>query len=257
MRAKKMLLVPAAAMGLVVGVAAVPAAAQPRPPSRNRPPTRGRCGTGRRRSRGSARSRRPHVCRRTPRPIDPQKYELPDTMTWDDYRSVPGTSWADPSRKGSVRNFNVAVVLADYPNQPFEVTQPKNSSIFGNPTMVGDVPRDQVAKFYQDFLNKPQELNRGHTLHEYWMEDSGGRYGVNLTGFGAYRMPAKDHEYGVDGMQGGTGCPAATPATATCARTRGTRGSPTSARRRRASSTSCSSSVPGRTSRPPGRSSAR
>ncbi|MCQ0015590.1 immune inhibitor A [Actinomadura madurae] len=129
-------------------------------------------------------------------------------MTWDDYRSVPGTSWADPSRKGSVRNFNVAVVLADYPNQPFEVTQPKNSSIFGNPTMVGDVPRDQVAKFYQDFLNKPQELNRGHTLHEYWMEDSGGRYGVNLTGFGAYRMPAKDHEYGVDGMQGGTGCPA-------------------------------------------------
>ncbi|URM95701.1 M6 family metalloprotease domain-containing protein [Actinomadura madurae] len=209
MRAKKMLLVPAAAMGLVVGVAAVPAAAQPRPPipeptanpwqMRHWPQTQPW-----QRAEPAART----FAAGTPRPIDPQKYELPDTMTWDDYRSVPGTSWADPSRKGSVRNFNVAVVLADYPNQPFEVTQPKNSSIFGNPTMVGDVPRDQVAKFYQDFLNKPQELNRGHTLHEYWMEDSGGRYGVNLTGFGAYRMPAKDHEYGVDGMQGGTGCPA-------------------------------------------------
>ncbi|MBO2458599.1 M6 family metalloprotease domain-containing protein [Actinomadura sp. LCR2-06] len=143
-----------------------------------------------------------------PRPIDPQNYELPDTMTWNDYASVPGTSWADPARKGSIKNFKGAVVLVDYPNQPFVVTQPKNSTIFGNPNTVGDVPRDQVAKFYQDFLNKPEALNHGHTLHEYWMEDSGGRYGVDLTAFGAYRMPAKDHEYGVDDMQGGTGCPA-------------------------------------------------
>ncbi|GLW62235.1 peptidase M6 [Actinomadura rubrobrunea] len=142
-----------------------------------------------------------------PRPIDPQDYELPDTMTWDDYKPVPGTNWADPSRKGSVRNFKGAVVLVDYPNQPFVVTQPKNSTIFGNPSLVGNIPREQVPQFYQDFLNKPQPLNHGHTLHEYWMEDSGGRYGVELTAFGVYRMPAKDHEYGVDSMQGGTGCP--------------------------------------------------
>jgi M6 family metalloprotease-like protein len=208
MRAKKMLLVPAAAMGLVTGLAAAPAAAQPRPPvpaptanpwqMRHWPQTQPW-----QREQPSART----FAAGAPRPIDPQNYELPDTMTWDDYRSIPGTSWSDPSRKGSVRNFNVAVVLVDYPNQPFEVTQPKNSSIFGNPVEVGDVPRDQVAEFYQDFLNKPQQLNHGHTMHEYWMEDSGGRYGVNLTGFGAYQMPAKDHEYGVDGMQGGTGCP--------------------------------------------------
>lgn len=143
-----------------------------------------------------------------PRPVDPQDYELPDTMTWDDYREVPGTSWADPARKGSIRDFKGALVLVDYPDQPFVVTKPRNSTIFGNPSLVGDVPRDQVARFYQDFLNRPQALNRGHTLHEYWMEDSGGRYGVDLTAFGAYRMPAKDHEYGVDSMQGGTGCPA-------------------------------------------------
>ena len=36
------------------------------------------------------------------------------------------------------------------------------------------------ATFYQDFLNTPGTLNRGHTIHEYWMEDSGGRYGVEL-----------------------------------------------------------------------------
>ncbi|WP_433246339.1 M6 family metalloprotease domain-containing protein [Actinomadura nitritigenes] len=209
MRAKKTLLVPVTATVLLAGLAAVPAAAQTKPPipkptanpwqMRHWPQTQPW-----QRSRPSARS----YAAGGPRPIDPQNYELPDTMTWDDYASVPGTSWADPSHQGSIKNFKGAVVLVDYPNQPFVVTQPKNSTIFGNPNAVGDVPRDRVAKFYQDFLNKPEDLNHGHTLHEYWMEDSGGRYGVDLTAFGAYRMPAKDHEYGVDGMQGGTGCPA-------------------------------------------------
>ena len=209
MRVKQMLLVPASALLLVAGLAAVPAAAQAKPPipdetanpwqMRHWPQTQPW-----QREQPSART----FAAGAPRPIDPQNYELPDTMTWDDYKRIPGTSWADPSRKGSVENFDVAIVLVDYPNQPFEVTQPQNSSIFGNPVKVGDVPREGVAKFYQDLLNRPQELNHGHTLHEYWMEDSGGRYGVDLTGFGAYRMPAKDHEYGVDRMQGGTGCPA-------------------------------------------------
>ncbi|MEU9839326.1 M6 family metalloprotease domain-containing protein [Actinomadura sp. NPDC048032] len=208
MRAKKILLVPAAVMGLVVGLAAVPAAAQPGPrvPKPTANPWQMRHWPQTQpwqRAQPSARA----FAAGAPRPIDPQNYELPDTMTWDDYTAIPGASWADPARKGSVKNFNVAIVLADYPNQPFEVTQPVNSSVFGNPVKAGDVPRAQVAKFYQDFLNKPQDLNHGHTLHEYWMEDSGGRFGVDLTGFGAYQMPAKDHEYGVDGMQGGTGCP--------------------------------------------------
>ncbi|TDC61246.1 M6 family metalloprotease domain-containing protein [Actinomadura sp. GC306] len=204
-----MLLVPAAAVGLVVGLAVVPAAAQPSPPvpeptanpwqMRHWPQTQ------------PWQLDEPGVrtfAAGAPRPIDPQNYELPDTMTWDDYRAIPGTSWADPSRKGSEKNFNGAIVLVDYPNQPFVVTQPHNSTIFGNPVGVSDVPREEVARFYQDFLNKPQKLNHGHTLHEYWMEDSGGRYGVNLTAFGAYEMPAKDHEYGVESrMQGGMGCP--------------------------------------------------
>ena len=209
MRVKNMVLVPAAALGLVAGLAAVPAAAQERPPipeptadpwrMRHWPQTQPW-----QRAQPPART----FAAGAPRPVDPQDYELPDTMTWDDYTPVPGTSWADPSREGSVRNFNGAIVLVDYPNQPFEVTQPHNSSIFGNPVGVSDVPRGEVAKFYQDFLNRPQKLNHGHTLHEYWMEDSGGRYGVDLTAFGAYRMPSKDHEYGVDSrMQGGTGCP--------------------------------------------------
>ena len=144
-----------------------------------------------------------------PRPIDPQHYALPETMTWDDYRAIPGTRWNDTSRTGSIKNFRGALVLADYPDEPFTVSRPKNSTIFGNPVSAGDIPRDQVPQFYRDFLNTPGVLNHGHTINEYWMEDSGGRYGIDLNAFGPYRMPAKSHEYGVEPrFQGTTGCPA-------------------------------------------------
>jgi M6 family metalloprotease-like protein len=141
-------------------------------------------------------------------PIDPQNWKNPDNMTWLDYREPPGTNWADPSVGGSVRTFRGALVLLDYPNQPFVVTQPQGSTVFVNPSAeASNVPRDQVAQFYGDFLNTPGQLNRGHTLHEYWMEDSGGRYGVELTAFGPYTMPGKDHEYGME-FQRGAACPA-------------------------------------------------
>ncbi|MEV0455789.1 M6 family metalloprotease domain-containing protein [Catellatospora methionotrophica] len=142
-----------------------------------------------------------------PRPVDPQNFEQPDTMTWDDYRSIPGTNWANPAVRGSVRTFKGALVLLDYPNQPFVVTRPAGSTIYGNPTAVQNLPRAQVPQFYKDFLNTPNQLNRGHTIHEYWMEDSGGRYGIELGAFGVYQMPAKSHQYGIESFQRGTGCP--------------------------------------------------
>src|SRR5687768_103238 len=74
-----------------------------------------------------------------PQPIDPQRYELPDTMTWADYRAVPGTDWANPAVRGSERTFNGALVLVDYSNQPFVITQPANSTIYGNPSGVQNV----------------------------------------------------------------------------------------------------------------------
>ncbi|GAA3067174.1 M6 family metalloprotease domain-containing protein [Streptosporangium carneum] len=143
-----------------------------------------------------------------PAPIDPQNWKNPDHMTWADYKKPPGTNWADPAVKGSKRTFRGALVLLDYPNQPFAVTQPKGSTVFRNPSAEAhDIPRDKVAQFYKDFLNTPGQINRGHTIHEYWMEDSGGRYGVNLTAFGPYLMPGKSHEYAME-FQAGTGCPA-------------------------------------------------
>ncbi|GLY99111.1 M6 family metalloprotease domain-containing protein [Actinoplanes sp. NBRC 103695] len=140
--------------------------------------------------------------------LDPQNWENPDAMTWDDYVPPPGTSWADPARRGSVRNFNIALVTLDYPDQSFVVTQRAGSTIFGNPQpAVQNLARDAVPGYYKDLLNTPNTLNGGHTLHEYWMEDSGGRFGVDLTAFGAYRMPAKSYQYGITNDMNPGMCP--------------------------------------------------
>ncbi|MBF8187432.1 M6 family metalloprotease domain-containing protein [Nonomuraea sp. K274] len=141
------------------------------------------------------------------KPIDPQNWENPDHMTWADYKKPPGTDWSDPAVKGSTRTFKGALVLLDYPNQQFMVSQPQGSTVYGNPSAEAhDIPREQLATFYQDFLNTPNDLNKGHTIHEYWMEDSGGRIGVELAGFGPYTMPGKSHEYAMEYQR--ESCPA-------------------------------------------------
>ncbi|KAG5994053.1 hypothetical protein E4U54_003194 [Claviceps lovelessii] len=141
--------------------------------------------------------------------IDPQHWVNPDNMTWADFKAAPGAKWNDPSRRGTKRNFNIALVAIDYPNENFTITRPLRSTIYGNPTVeaAANIPRSQVPAWYRDFLNKPSPLNQGHTLHEYWMEDSYGRYGVDLTAFGPYRMPALSYQYGIDNDQKAGACP--------------------------------------------------
>ncbi|KAK8026153.1 hypothetical protein PG990_003976 [Apiospora arundinis] len=145
--------------------------------------------------------------------LDAQKWVNPDDMTWADFKPPPGVDWADPSRKGSERNFNIALVTIDYADRPFVVTSAgPNATIYGNPVAASasNIQRKDVPAFYRDLLNRPGGVNRGHTLHEYWMQDSLGKYGVDLTAFGAYAMPAKSFEYGIEDRMNGRGgqyCP--------------------------------------------------
>lgn len=129
-------------------------------------------------------------------------------MTWDDYRPIPGTSWADPSNKPIARTLRVALVAVDFEDQPFVITQPKQSDLFGNP-QVEPITREDVARFYADFWGKPGPLNHGHTIHEYWMEQSRGRVGIPaIDAYGPYRMPRKLFQYGLNEHGQGVGCPA-------------------------------------------------
>lgn len=98
--------------------------------------------------------------------LDPQKWENPDDMTWADYKPIPGASWVDPSRKGSIRNFNIALVPVDYSDMDFVVTQAAGSTAFGNPLpLISIMNRTDVPEYYRDLLNTPQDLNYNHTLH--------------------------------------------------------------------------------------------
>ena len=130
-----------------------------------------------------------------PPAIDPQVVRDQDDMTWDDYKPIPGTSWNDPTKVASEKTIRLAILCADFPDVPFVMTLPKNSDIYGNP-QVDPIKREEVAKYTHDFYTKPQAVNHGHTIHEYWMEQSRGKVGVAVTTFGPYRMPSKSYAYG-------------------------------------------------------------
>jgi len=71
----------------------------------------------------------------SPKPIDPQLVQDQDSMTWNDYKPIPGKNWADPTLV-PVRKFKMALVAVDFPDQPFVITLPKKSDLFGNPQIV-------------------------------------------------------------------------------------------------------------------------
>jgi len=137
--------------------------------------------------------------------IDPQRVQDQQDMTWADYHPIPGVNWADPSLAPSKKQFKVALVAVDFPDQPFVITLPKRSDPFGNP-QIDPVARERVPQFYADFYNTPSALNHGQTINGYWMEQSRGQVGIGkIDVFGPYRMPKRLFQYGLNewGQAGG------------------------------------------------------
>jgi M6 family metalloprotease-like protein len=130
-------------------------------------------------------------------PLDPQRVQDQDAMSWDDYRPIPGIDWADPLLEPK-RDFRLAVVAIDFEDQPFVITLPRRSDPFGNP-QPEPIAREQVPQFYAEFFTRPGTLNHGQTIHRYWMEQSRGRFGITqVEWFGPYRMPKPLWAYGLN-----------------------------------------------------------
>jgi M6 family metalloprotease-like protein len=131
-------------------------------------------------------------------PIDPQKIQDQDAMTWNDYKPIPGVNWTDPTRKPTTRALKIALIAIDFEDQPFVIIQQKGKEPFGNP-QIDPIKREDVARFYTDFWHKPSALNHGQTIHGYWMEQSRGRYGVDkIDAYGPYKMPRPLWFYGLN-----------------------------------------------------------
>ncbi len=96
------------------------------------------------------------------------------------------------------RKFRIALVAVDFPDQPFVITMPKNSDLFGN-AQIDPVLREDVPESYSDFWLKPLEVNHGQTINCYWIEQSRGKFGIVAPDpFGPYRMPKNLWEYGLN-----------------------------------------------------------
>ncbi|MFB8387602.1 peptidase M6 [Microbacterium sp. NPDC055910] len=140
-------------------------------------------------------------------PIDAQNWQNQYDMTWDDWKDIPDTNWNDPDVPPSQGGLSVALIAVDFPDQPFVITQPKGSDLFGNP-QIDPIPRDDVPAFYRDQYMIPSETNAGRTIHEYWMEQSRGTYGIDfMDAYGPYEMPRNLFEYGLNEWGQGTACP--------------------------------------------------
>ena len=137
-------------------------------------------------------------------PIDPQIVTQAADQDWDDYHPIPtGPNYANPAILPTNTRWDVGLILADFPDTPFTVTQPEESNVFGNPGALGhDIPRANVPAFYVDWLNSASAANGYQTMNRYWMEDSFGRYGVNLVGYGPYQLFGDQNEYFIDDISG-------------------------------------------------------
>ncbi|MBW3088038.1 hypothetical protein KIH77_04725 [Bifidobacterium sp. 82T24] len=151
-------------------------------------------------------------------PVDPQHWENQDDMTWDDYKPTP----TDYTKVKAERDFHGAIVMLDFPDETFRITQ-KTPDAFGNPQLpAGSSPisRDEVPEYYRSLLNDPNnKLNKGETIDQYWKEQTGGKIGVNLEAYGPLRMPGKSYEYGLEyWMNGKESMADYCPAGSTCGR---------------------------------------
>jgi M6 family metalloprotease-like protein len=150
-------------------------------------------------------------------PIDAQNWLDMEDLTWDDYVPVPDErpEFYDGSATGSQSQYRTAIILMEFPDEPFLISQPPEAHPFGNPQPGWEpVPADEVNQWMHDYYAVPNEFNGFRTLSGYWMEDSHGRIGIDVDVFGPYMMPGKLHEYGLGQFNGAVGnqsnsvCPA-------------------------------------------------
>lgn len=133
-----------------------------------------------------------------PKPIDPENFELPEDMTWEDYQPVPGIDWNETDIEPE-RVLKGALVVVDFQGRDFILSQEEGTEVAGNPIGIGAIPREDVPEFWEDFLMEPQALNNFHSINEFWRENSFGEWAVEIDAFGPYRMDGKEFQYGLSG----------------------------------------------------------
>src|SRR5262245_34005761 len=87
----------------------------------------------------------------TLQPLDKQVVTSQYDMSWNDYKPIPNTNYADPAVQPTVKKWKVALVLGDFQNRDFYATMAAGATVFGTPTaQANSVPRADVGRFWAD-----------------------------------------------------------------------------------------------------------
>lgn len=141
---------------------------------------------------------------RFPRRIDPRSYELPEHMSWSDYHPIPGVDWKNPDN-APPKTLRAALILGDFPDQKFRVAE---TTV--DPTGQRGLGVADPAHYWVDLLfnnQDPTSPQHGHTVGEYWLEDSYGLVGVEAAAFGPYTMDGPMYQYGIGDFGTADDCP--------------------------------------------------
>ena len=141
---------------------------------------------------------------RFPRRIDKKSWELPEHMSWSDYHPIPGVDWKHPDNPPP-KTLRAALILGDFPDQKFRV-QAKTV----DPTGQRGLGVKNPAQYWVDVLfndKDPDSPQHGHTVGEYWLEDSYGLVGVEAGAFGPYTMDGPMYQYGIGDFGTADDCP--------------------------------------------------
>jgi M6 family metalloprotease-like protein len=139
---------------------------------------------------------------RFPRHIDPKSWELPEQMTWGDYKRIPGANYGEVDQPKKIR---IALILGQFKDQKFRVAQTSK-----DPTGQRGLGVEDPARFWVNYLFKnenPRFSNKGHTVTEYWLENSYGVVQVESEAFGPYTLDGKMYEYGISDQGTSADCP--------------------------------------------------
>ena len=141
---------------------------------------------------------------RFPRHLDPRSWEVPEHMTWSDYRRIPGVQYLVGGNEPP-KTLRAALILGDFSDQKFRVAE---TTI--DPTGQRGLGVSDPAKFWVNYLFKstnPNNFNHGHNVNEYWLENSYGLIGVDAEAFGPYTLDGKMYEYGISDFGDSADCP--------------------------------------------------
>ena len=134
-----------------------------------------------------------------PDPIDPQSWKLQRAMGWQEWKPNPVIDWVNDTTVKPARVLKGVLVLVDFPDRKFLVTEKEGSDILGNP-VIGGIAKEDLADFWHDYLIVPSKQNNYVTVNSYWRENTYGRQDIELSACGPYTLSRFEFQYGSLGI---------------------------------------------------------